>query len=108
MHVLLRPPDADLSFAQYIVDLWTSFARTGNPNPDARYLAARGFTNTTASLSLSPDSWTPVRGGKQDTYGTVRNLQAPFSFNSGFYGPYGSKAQCDALGLPLDFWENRQ
>jgi hypothetical protein len=45
----LRDED-DLPFEQFIVDSWTSFARTYNPNPDPDFLKARGFTNTSREM----------------------------------------------------------
>jgi hypothetical protein len=44
-----RDPN-DTPFTQSIMDYWTSFARTHDPNPDAAYLRARGYVNTTAQI----------------------------------------------------------
>ncbi|KAH9947508.1 carboxylesterase from carbohydrate esterase [Amylocystis lapponica] len=41
----------DLPFMQTMLDLWTAFARTYNPNPDPRYLAARGYSTSAAQLA---------------------------------------------------------
>ncbi|QKX58774.1 uncharacterized protein TRUGW13939_05901 [Talaromyces rugulosus] len=39
----------DIYYTNAVQDIWTAFARTGNPNPDKAYLAARGY-NSTAEL----------------------------------------------------------
>ena len=91
--------DQDLPFMQRMVDIWSSFARTFNPNPDHAFLAARGFTSTIAQLAAEP-KWEPVT--KQNVLGApLRELQ----FQSTML-PFGSQAQCDFLGFPLDFFEN--
>ncbi|KAJ5764227.1 hypothetical protein N7533_002908 [Penicillium manginii] len=43
----------DLPFEQYVLDLWTSFARTGRPTPDSGFLEARGYANTTRQVELA-------------------------------------------------------
>ncbi|GME47041.1 carboxylesterase from carbohydrate esterase [Neofusicoccum parvum] len=35
--------EGDVPFAQHVLDAWTAFARTGDPNPDAAWLRARGY-----------------------------------------------------------------
>ncbi|KAH6689521.1 camp-regulated D2 protein [Plectosphaerella plurivora] len=49
----------DVPFSQLVIDQTAAFLWTGNPNPDAEYLADRGFDNTFASLK-GADEWTPV------------------------------------------------
>ncbi|KAI0760186.1 carboxylesterase from carbohydrate esterase [Fomes fomentarius] len=89
--------DQDLPFMQRMVDIWTSFARTFNPNPDPRFLAARGFTGTLQQLAKE-EKWQPVT--KANLHGKpVRELQ----WNS-FMTPFGEQAQCDFLSFPLDFF----
>ncbi|KIJ63492.1 hypothetical protein HYDPIDRAFT_175891 [Hydnomerulius pinastri MD-312] len=85
----------DLVLSQVAADSWSAFARTFNPNPSFAYLAARGYTNTTAALEqyglweeVTPYTETPLR-----------LFDAPLS-NS----PYLEQAQCDFLGYPLTFY----
>lgn len=82
---------------QRMVDIWSSFARTFNPNPDPRFLAARGFTGTLQQLAKE-EKWQPVT--KANLHGKpVRELQ----WNS-FMAPFGEQAQCEFLSFPLDFF----
>ncbi|KAJ7679377.1 cholinesterase [Mycena polygramma] len=84
----------DLPFEQVTVDAWTAFARTFNPNPEAAFLAARGYAGTAAALrAWGP--WEDVRSSEP-----VRALAWP-SRGSGWL----EQAQCDLLGFPLDFYE---
>ncbi|KAJ7607157.1 alpha/beta-hydrolase [Roridomyces roridus] len=41
----------DIAFGPLVQDLWSSFARTGNPNPPTAYLIARGYDTTRDALS---------------------------------------------------------
>ncbi|KAH9933078.1 Alpha/Beta hydrolase protein [Fomitopsis serialis] len=43
--------DQDLLFMQRMVDVWTAFARTYDPNPDAEYLTVRGYNETLAAVN---------------------------------------------------------
>ena len=91
--------DQDLPFMQRMVDIWSSFARAFDPNPDPAFLAARGFTSTLAQLAAEP-RWEPVtrasvrKGGRP-----LRELQ----FESVML-PFGSQDQCEFLGFPLTFY----
>ncbi|EMD64832.1 hypothetical protein COCSADRAFT_25820 [Bipolaris sorokiniana ND90Pr] len=51
--------DYDIPFSQFVLDSWTAFARTGDPNPDPAFLKARDFTNTTVMLEVQ-GTWGPV------------------------------------------------
>ncbi|KAI9050625.1 hypothetical protein LZ554_005784 [Drepanopeziza brunnea f. sp. 'monogermtubi'] len=84
----------DLPFMQFVVDAWTSFARTYNPNPDKGFLEARGYTNTSRQLEMAGE-WMPVSkdGGLE-----MRSLQWPSS-QAGFR----DLEQCAELGWPLDY-----
>jgi hypothetical protein len=62
----------DLPFEQLIVDSWTSFARTYDPNPDLDFLKARGFTNTIWELEIV-GKWKPLSADSL----TQRELQWP-------------------------------
>ncbi|ESK91554.1 putative carboxylesterase from carbohydrate esterase family ce10 [Moniliophthora roreri MCA 2997] len=53
----VRVPE-DIYFTALIQDMWASFARTGNPNPDKRYLEVRGraYENTLRAFG-GDDGW---------------------------------------------------
>lgn len=81
----------DLVLSQVSVDVWGSFARTFNPTPSAAFLAARGYSNTTAALrqvgawdSITPSTKTPLR-----------LFDVPLSNSA-----WQEQAQCDLLGYP--------
>ncbi|KAK3079087.1 hypothetical protein LTS18_005774, partial [Coniosporium uncinatum] len=84
--------------SQFVLDSWTAFARMGNPNPDVRFLEARGFINTTRAVEAS-GAWKAV--GENDL--TLRLMQYP-PVQEGF-GVYGGQEQCQALGFPIDYYE---
>jgi len=87
--------DDDIPFSQLIVDSWTSFARTFDPNPDPNYLSSRGFRNTTAMLESS-GKWAPVDAQSP----TLKHLMWPskqVKFDAG--------QRCALLGLPYDYYE---
>ncbi|KAI0537737.1 Alpha/Beta hydrolase protein [Xylaria digitata] len=86
--------DYDLPFQQFVVDSFSSFARTYNPNPDLAYLRARGYTNTSRELEQN-GVWKPATKDRI----TKRILQWP----SG-EGPFVELDQCEGLGLPLDYY----
>ncbi|KAF9234807.1 Alpha/Beta hydrolase protein [Melanogaster broomeanus] len=78
----------DLVFSQIVVDAWSAFARTYNPNPSRAYLVARGYANTTAALmqgglweQVTPHAETPL---------CIFNV--PLS-----NAPYLEQAQCQKL-----------
>ncbi|KAI0517764.1 Alpha/Beta hydrolase protein [Xylaria bambusicola] len=85
----------DLPFQQFIVDSFSSFARTYNPNPDPAYLRARGYSNTLREIERI-GKWKPAT--KRRT--TKRVLQWP-SFDSLFT----ELEQCQELRVPLDHYE---
>ncbi|KAI0073618.1 carboxylesterase from carbohydrate esterase [Panus rudis PR-1116 ss-1] len=92
--------DFDLPFMQQIVDQWTSFARTFNPNPDPAFLEAKGFTSA-AQQFAAMSRWDPVTmeninyGG-----GAVRQLDWP-----SYMMPFKDVEQCEFLGFPLTYFE---
>lgn len=51
--------DLDLPFMQRTIDVWTSFARTYNPNADPKYLAVRRCDSTLAAV-YAEELWQPV------------------------------------------------
>lgn len=84
----------DLPFEQFVLDSWTSFARTWDPNPDRGFLEARGFTNTSMELE-GAGLWEPVKEGSF----TLRELQWP-----SYQAEFGHENQCGVLGYPLDYY----
>ncbi|KAI0631086.1 carboxylesterase from carbohydrate esterase [Trametes polyzona] len=89
--------DEDLPFMQRMVDVWSSFARTFDPNPDPRFLAARGFVATAEHLERE-GRWEPVT--KANIYGApLRELQ----WHSVML-PFAEQEQCQFLGFPLSFY----
>jgi hypothetical protein len=85
--------DDDLRFSQFIVDSWASFIISYTPNPSPRLLSARGYTNTSAELSMA-GVWEPVKEGL-----TMRRLQWP-----SYQTEFGEKAACAVLDLPLGYY----
>ncbi|KAI8969416.1 carboxylesterase from carbohydrate esterase [Trametes punicea] len=89
--------DQDLPFMQRMVDIWSAFARTFDPNPDPHFLAARGFTNTAQQLA-EESRWEPVT--KANLHGApVRELQW-----DSFMTSFGQQDQCRFLGFPLTYY----
>ncbi|KAK8109659.1 hypothetical protein PG999_007796 [Apiospora kogelbergensis] len=86
--------DNDTPFTQAVIDRWSSFGKTYNPNPDPTYLAIRGYTNTTLEITTS-GAWDPVTADSQ----TLRQLQWPSRQDL-----FPAKDRCVALGQPLDYF----
>ncbi|KAJ6468228.1 cholinesterase [Mycena sanguinolenta] len=86
----------DLPFEQVTADAWASFARTYNPNPDVAFLAARGYSTTSAALR----EWGPWEDVTSST--PVRILAWPSHGSNGWL----EQKQCELLGFPIDFYEN--
>lgn len=85
----------DVPFEQFSVDTWSAFARTYDPNPDPKYLEARGYTNTTEVVNKAGE-WVPASKGNL----TLRALTWP-PYQTGFK----EEDQCAGVGLPLTYWE---
>ena len=83
----------DTPFTQSIVNRWTSFVRTHDPNPDPAYLRIRGYTNTTAEIEAS-GVWAPVEAADP----TMCYLQWPSRQQ-----PLGRDGECAALGMPINY-----
>ena len=93
----------DIPMSQMTVDSWASFARTYDPNPDAAFLNARGFSNTTAEIALSGSRWDPI-----DT-SDINNLQLRVFQWPTFQAPFdifSSVEKCQAFGFGYDFYES--
>ncbi|KUJ14597.1 cholinesterase [Mollisia scopiformis] len=83
----------DLTFQQFVLDSWTSFARTYNPNPEPGLLTARGYTNTSMEIEVA-GMWQPVKSGME-----MRELEWP-SYQTAFR----DVEQCAALGWPITYY----
>ncbi|KAI8976725.1 carboxylesterase from carbohydrate esterase [Trametes punicea] len=90
--------DQDLPFMQRMVDIWSSFARTYDPNPDPKFLAARGFTSIAAHLAKE-GRWEPVTKDNMHEK-PVRLLQWDSSMTH-----FGELEQCVFLDFPLTYYE---
>ncbi|KAF9070262.1 cholinesterase [Rhodocollybia butyracea] len=88
----------DLLFEQVIVDQWTSFARTFDPNPELAFLEARGYTTTTEALRAW-GAWEEVGAANRNGTNVLRLLDVPSSNIE-----WLEQAQCDVLGFGLDFY----
>lgn len=86
----------DIPFSQFVSDTWTAFARTGYPAPDAKFLEARGFLNTTR-LVKATGKWSLVGGKDGEKSLRVLDVQTK---NEGLRGT----PQCEALGCPLGYY----
>lgn len=85
----------DLPFEQLTLDSFTSFVRTYDPNPDRGFLEARRYTNTSEELERA-GAWQPATKGNL----TLRAL----TWES-YQDSFRELPQCEALGLPLTYWE---
>ncbi|OBZ67858.1 Cholinesterase [Grifola frondosa] len=89
--------DQDLPFMQQMTDVWTSFARTYDPNPDPQYLIARGYLNVAQHLA-GESKWLSVTASTIHTT-PVRQLQW-----ESFMTTFGEQEQCEFLGFPLTYY----
>ncbi len=85
----------DVPFTRLVVDYWAAFARTGDPNPETAYLAARAYHDTLAQTQAA-GRWETVSADKP----TLRLLQW-----DGRQVPFREGTHCAALGIPLDVLE---
>lgn len=92
----IREPE-DLWSAQLVSSYFASFVRTGDPNPDLKYLDARGYVKVIEGVKKY-GKWGEVsasrKGGDE-----VRLLDWP-SRSTG----YVDVEQCEWLGYPLDYY----
>jgi carboxylesterase type B len=86
----------DTAFERFMLDSFTAFARTRDPNPDAGFLAARGFDSTSEALKASGGRWEPTADGKT----TMRVLDWP-----SYQAPFRELDQCEGLGLGLGYFD---
>ncbi|KAL5000181.1 Alpha/Beta hydrolase protein [Aspergillus recurvatus] len=86
----IRDP-LDLYAAQLISSYFAEFVRSGQPNPDVNYLAARGYQRTLDAVqAFSP--WEPVRNSS----GPIHMLDFPSEKAS-----FQDLEQCEFLGLSI-------
>ncbi|KAK1986784.1 carboxylesterase [Colletotrichum cereale] len=87
----------DLPWEQHLVDAFTSFARTYDPNPGKGFLKARGFESTLRAQEKS-GPWEPAVKGEMK----MRRIDWPVKGDmmSGFK----DLEQCKFLKLPLDYY----
>ncbi|KLU89343.1 crystal protein [Magnaporthiopsis poae ATCC 64411] len=88
--------DADLSFMQLVLDSFVSFARSYDPNPDLAFLTARGYASTLRQVQSSARWQASTAAGL-----TMRVLDWPPR-----QGPFRELAQCESLGLGLNYYIN--
>lgn len=86
----------DLPFTQLVMDYWSAFIRTRDPNPDPAYLAARGYDATTKAIK-EKGRWNEATKTKS----SLRRMDYP-SRQDGFV----DVDECRVLGLPLDYYES--
>lgn len=89
----------DLVFEQVVVDMWTAFARTFDPNPGEEFLRVRGYVNTSEAM-MRDGKWAPVEVGSVNGTEVVRVLDVK-SMGVGWM----EQGQCEVLGFPLTFYE---
>ena len=81
----------DMPFSQFIVDLFTSFIRSSNPNPDPKYLHNRGYESTLEEVTRPGGIWDPVSDANNPT---LRYLIWPADQIT-----FQEISQCDVLGV---------
>ena len=96
--------DGDLPFSQYVLDSFVAFMRDGDPNPDKKYLEARGgvYESTLRAVQRA-EKWTPAERGRM----RLRVLDWPVQKKGGMEG-FREKEQCVALGLEEGYYLRKQ
>lgn len=84
----------DVGFMQLVVDYWSAFGWNRDPNPDAEYLRARGYHGTLAQVE-SVGAWKAAGADEANLMGLQWD---------GGHRELREAEQCEALGIPLDFW----
>jgi len=81
-------------FSRRVVDSWSAFVRSGDPNPELGYLEARGSEGW-------GERWESVKVGSEGE--GLKNFL--WQIDGGMV-ELGEVDQCEALGLPLDYYEH--
>lgn len=87
----------DYRFSQLTLDRWASFARTGDPNPDPRWLTARGYLTSKQRVEKA-GKWESVKEKKRRRMLMQWDGKMVDSSEE-------ERRQCEALGLGLDYYE---
>jgi carboxylesterase type B len=99
--------DLDLPFQQYILDLFSSFARTFDPNPDTGYLKARGYESTLGILEIT-GPWKPSVKGEMKMrvldWPRAKSLDWPGSADGDMMTGFRDLEQCAWLNLPITYY----
>lgn len=90
----------DVLFERYVLDTFSSFARTYNPNPDLEFLKARGYQSTLDILEKA-GPWKAAT--KEDMRIRILDLPGEGDMMQGFR----DVEQCEWMGLPLDYFSPR-
>jgi carboxylesterase type B len=85
----------DQDFARLIVDYFTSFVRTGDPNPEHDFLVACGYESTIAQIS---------KVGEWDQVDPSAPEWRILEWDTGME-PFSDGELCTLLGQPLNYWE---
>lgn len=93
----------DFKFERLVADYWASFARTGKPDPEQKYLEVRGFLETKKEVERL-GSW----GAVDWRVPKLRVLQWGGGAGMLGFGDSGQKEVCDAVGVPLGVLEGGQ
>jgi len=88
----------DLAFEQLTLDMFASFARTYDPNPDEAFLEARGFESTLGAVRRTGRWEAAVDGDLK-----LRALDWPGEEGSQMEG-FRSAERCEWLELGLDYY----
>ena len=94
--------EIDIQFERMVLDLFASFARSGNPNADQGYLSARGFDGTSKLLAMA-GAWEPaVKGGEK-----LMALDWPETdgkAGGGMMEGFRDVEQCEVLDVGLEYY----
>ncbi|UZJ55779.1 hypothetical protein CBS101457_005099 [Exobasidium rhododendri] len=83
----------DVVHTALMMDYWTSFARSGKPNPSQSYLTVRGYYTTARLVNDNP--WNPTTSSSLELLSLGPN---PYMQDL-----HIRQDQCSALGLPIDY-----
>ncbi|KAK6508836.1 hypothetical protein TWF481_003604 [Arthrobotrys musiformis] len=87
--------ELDIPFQQLVVDYWSSFIKWQNPNPPKAYLKARNYWGTLNQVEAT---------GKWKKFNHHNPKMRWLQWNGG-EKPLGGEAQCNAVGMPLTYYE---